>query len=154
MGKIYNYVFNVTLGSGTDNTKQFSVDWDKMPDNKPLKLTFAFNSSNAGNVFNQSANIYCNLGQSHNIIAGSDSFVNYRSDYLGFLKPDGFSTGTGASTYTSLTADNTTNPPTYLYRRPPQSNISIEIRASISPTTNYNNPLGTYTLVLCFEELE
>ena len=153
MGKIYNYVFNVSLGSGTDNTKHFNVDWDKMPSDCAYKLTFAFNSSNGTNLFNQSANIYCNLGQSHNIVASSDNFSNLRGDYLGFLKPVGFSTGTGITTYTSLTADNDTNPPTYLYRRPQQSDILIEIRASTGTTANYNNTLGSYTLVLSFEEI-
>lgn len=151
MGKIYNYVFNANLGTGASNLKNYNVDWDKMPSDCAYKLTFAFTSNVAGNQFNQSATLYCDLGQSYNSVVSSDSFNNLRGDYLGFLKPVGFPITAG--NYLSLTADTTTNPPTYLDRRPQQSNITVECRSSASTTANYNNTLSDYTLVLCFEEI-
>ena len=122
-----------------------------MPSDCSYKLTFAFTSNVTGNQFNQNANLYCDLGQSYNILVSSDSFNNLRGDFLGFLKPVGFPIT--ASNYLALTADTTTNPPTYLNRRPQQSNITVEIRSSASPTSNYNNTSGDYTLVLSFEEI-
>ena len=152
MGKIYNFVLNAGLGSGADHSKAFSVDWDKIPDYKPLKLTFAFTTNDTADIFTTVANIYCNLGQSENHLATADSSINYRGDYLGFLRPVAY-TVAGPSYYESLTADINTNPPIYLYRRPQQSNITVDIRVSTNPNQNYTPALGNYTLVLSFEEI-
>ena len=152
MGKIYNYVFNAPLGTGGNNLKNFNVDWDKMSSDCAYKLTFAFTSNVTGNNFNQNANLYCDLGQSYNIVVGSDSTTNYRGDFLGLLKPVGFPIT--ATNYSALTADTTTNPPTYLHRRPQQTSITVEIRSSSTPTSVYNHTSGDYTLILSFEELE
>ena len=148
MGKIYNYVFNASFGTGADHSKNFNVDWDKMPSDSAYKLTFAFVSNTTGDQFAQTANLFCNLGQAYNMFASSD---NLRSDYLGFLKP--LSSPITAGNYTGLTADTTTNPPVYLDRRPQQSNITVEFKPSTSTTANYTAATGNYTLVLSFEEI-
>jgi len=151
MGKIYNYIFNAVLGTGADHSKTFAVNWDKMPDEKPLKLTFSYTSNNTNDTFAETANIYCNLGQSYIIFGSGNSLVNYRPDFLGFLTPVGFVVG--ATNFQSLTASTITNPPIYLDRRPYQNTITVEIKNSASPPANYTATLGNYTLVLSFEEL-
>ena len=153
MGKIYNFVLNASNGTGADHSKAFLVDWDKIPDYKPLKLTFSFVTNDTGDAFAQIANIYCNLGQSQNYFGTGDSMTNSRGDYLGFLVPVSYPIA-GGLFYESVRADLNTNPPIYLYRRPQQSNITVEIKTSTNQQTNYVNALGNYTLILSFEEIE
>ena len=152
MGKIYNYVFNASLGTGPDHDKVFAVNWDQMPDYKPFKLTFSYTSNNTNDTFTEVANIYCNLGQSYNYFGSGNSFINYRPDFLGFLTPIGFTVG--ATNFQSLTASTITNPPIYLNRRPQQNTITIEVHTSANQTANYTATLGNYTLILNFEELD
>ena len=153
MGKIYNYVLNATNGTGADHSKSFMVDWDKMPDYKPLKMSFVFTSNDTGDAFSSVANIYCNLGQCDNYFGTSDSMTNNRSDYLGFVVPVAYPIA-GGLFYESLRADRTTNPPIYLHRRPQSSNITVEFRTSTAVAPFYAIALGLYTLVLSFEEIE
>ena len=152
MGKIYNYIFNAGFGTGADHSKVYAVNWDKMPDEKPLKLTFSYTSNNTNDTFLETANIYCNLGQSYVIFGSGNSLINYRPDFLGFLTPIGFTVG--ATNFQSLTASTITNPPIYLDRRPYQNTITVEVKTSANQTASYTATLGNYTLILCFEELD
>jgi len=152
MGRIHNFVLNGAFGTGADHSKTFNIDWDKMPSDCSYKLTFAFTSNGQGDQFTQVANLYCNLGQSHNIVCSSDNFNNTSGIFLGFLRPLGFPiTGTN---YGALYADINTNPPTFLYRRPQQTSTTVFFHTSVSTTANYTNATGNYTLILSFEELD
>jgi len=153
MGRIYNYIFNASFGSGVNNNKSFFVDWDRLPDNKSFKLTFTFSTLQTNNLFTQLPNLYCNLGQNYDILVNSNG-DNLRGGYLGFLQPIGFSTGAGVTTYTGFMANTTTNPPIFLDRRPQNTQVTIEIKSSTSTNTAYLTSLSDYTLVLSFEELE
>ena len=154
MGKIYNFVLNASNGTGADNNnKSFLVDWDKIPDYKPLKLTFSFVTNDISDTFISISNIYCNLGQSQNYFGTSDSMTNIRGDYLGFVVPVAYPIA-GGLFYESLRADLNTNPPIYLYRRPQSSNITVEFRTNTAPSPSYTVGIGVYTLILSFEEIE
>jgi hypothetical protein len=151
MGKIYNFILNASNGTGADHNKSFMVDWDKMPNDKSYKMSFVFTSNDTGDAFGTVANVYCNLGQTENNFGTSDSMINIRGDYLGFLVPVSYAIAGGF--YESLRADRTTNPPIYLDRRPQSSNITVSFNTSVSTTATYTPPTGNYTLFLSFEEL-
>jgi hypothetical protein len=160
--RIYNIVLNSNFGDGlpTASTK-FYVDWTVIPQGE-YKVTFSFTSvATSSDILNvANAVIYLDLGQSStSIIEASPSsstltLAGTRGQFLGCLRPVSITAtdATPATVYiTSLYADINTNPPLYIYSRPNNSQVSVDIHtASTSQQTNYT-PCGAYVLTLSFE---
>ena len=148
--KIYNVIFMSVIGNGTNTVGEtFFYDWTQIPD-VPYKVTFSFVSGIATLTNTQIATIFIDISQSNNQVATSQNTLNAqnRGAFLGSL----VYSGTGASNY--LSANITTNPPTFLNGRPRTNNVFIEIHQNTATLqSNYTPVTGAYTLILSFEEL-
>jgi hypothetical protein len=96
--------------------------------------------------FGQTAMLYVDLSQSYNQIATSQTSIQsaYKGQFLGNLLY-----GVVAAN-NFLVAGNSTNPPTFLNRRPLSNNFTVEIRSALN--VNYTLPSGVYCLILAFQE--
>ena len=78
----------------------------------------------------------------------SGTSPNFKSSFLGSLFYD------GSGVNLQLSADVSTNPPTFINSRPMSNNFSVEVRRNLAPfTADYAYPPSGYTLILSFEEL-
>ena len=157
-GRTYNFVLNSNFGGRTPETSStFFVDWSVLPEGE-YKVSFTFTSSVASTdiLITTNAVVYLNLGQvSTSIIESSAALSNnaYRSDFLGCLRPTGYQVGTTTPTdyLTFLYADTNTNLPVYLFSRPKNNSVSVDIHTSSTTTTTNYSPIGSYVLTLSFE---
>ena len=96
--------------------------------------------------FGQTAMLYVDLSQSYNQIATSQTSIQsaYKGQFLGNLLY-----GVVAAN-NFLVAGNSTNPPTFLNRRPLSNNFTVEIRSALN--VDYTLPSGVYCLILSFQE--
>jgi len=156
-GRTYNFCLNSNFGTGapTASTK-FFVDWSIMPEGE-YKVTFTFTSAvtttDLGNTVN--AILYLDVGQGSTSMieaSGTDNTyasIGQRGSFLGCLRQISYSTTSDFITF--LYADINTNPPVYLFSRPRNTSVSVDIHTS-SATTNANfSPIGAYVLTLSFE---
>jgi hypothetical protein len=156
--RIYNFCLNSNFGGKTPATgSTFFIDWSVMPEGE-YKVSFTFTSTmpltDLGNSTN--AVIYLDLGQaSTSIIESSvaNSVNAYRGGFLGCLRQSSFAVGATTVTdyITFLYADTTTNPPVYIFTRPRNSQVSVDIHTSSTSTTTNFSPIGDYVLTLSFE---
>lgn len=153
-GRTYNFCLNSNFGGNTPTTSStFFIDWTVMPEGE-YKVSFTFTSvatsTDLGNTVN--AVIYLDLGQSStSIIEPSSALANntYRGGFLGCLRQTSFLNATDYVTY--LYADLNNNPPVYIFSRPRNNSVSVDIHtSSITTTTNFS-PIGGYVLTLSFE---
>ena len=155
--RIYNIVLNSNFGDGapTASTK-FYVDWSILPEGE-YKITFTFSSAVTGTDVGNTTNacLYLDLGQGNtSVIEASPTNSTYalvaqRGQFLGCLRPTSYSVTTDFITF--LYADVNTNPPVYLFNRPRNNSISVDIHTS-STTTNTNyTPIGAFVLTLSLE---
>ena len=150
MGKIYNIVFNSTLGvTANTSIESYYFNWSKLPQGKYI-CGFTFISGvltlNNANV----ANVFIDLGCANNYIAqnpsGSGSFA---SSYIGSL----LYSGTGSNTY--LYADINTNNNFYLDSRPSNNQVTISILTNSATQGNaYTPATQSYTLTLTLELID
>jgi len=147
--RIYNIVLNSNFGDGlpTASTK-FYVDWTIMPQGE-YKVSFSFTSvATATDILNvANAVIYLDLGQSSTSIieatptSSTLTGLANRGQFLGCLRPTSFTAKdeVPATVFlTSLYADINTNPPLYIYSRPNNTQVSVDIHtASTTQQTNY-----------------
>ena len=160
-GRTYNFCLNSNFGTGppTSSTK-FFIDWSVLPEGE-YKVSFTFTSSVTGTDLSDSTNacLYLDIGQGSTSTiesSGTDSTyanVGQRGSFLGCLRQTSFATGTTAAVdyITYLYADTINNPPVYLFSRPRNNNVSVDIHTS-STTTNANfSPIGPFVLILSFE---
>ena len=156
-GRTYNFVLNSNFGTGapTASTK-FFVDWSVMPEGE-YKVSFTFTSAITATDLGSSTNaiLYLDVGQgSTSLIEASPSDITYanigqRGSFLGCLRQTSYSITTEFVTF--LYADTNSNPPVYLFSRPRNNNVSVDIHTS-SVTTNTNfSPIGAFVLTLSFE---
>ena len=156
--RIYNFVLNSNFGGNTPVTSStFFVDWSVLPEGE-YKVSFTFTSALAGTdiVITTNAVVYLDLGQaSTSIIESSAALANntYRGGFLGCLRPTGYQVGTTTPTdyLTFLYADVNTNPPVYIFTRPRNNQVSVDIHTSSTTTTTNYSPIGAYVLTLSFE---
>jgi len=157
-GRIYNFCLNSNFGGATPATSStFFVDWSVLPEGE-YKVSFTFTSSIASSDLGNTTNavIYLDLGQASTSIieASTANAINtYRGGFLGCLRQTSYATGTTTPTdyITFLYADTITNPPVYIFTRPRNNSVSVDIHtSSITTTTNFS-PIGSYVLTLSFE---
>ena len=148
--KIHNVIFCSDVGNGPNTTSDtFFYDWTQIPD-VPYKVIFTFISGIATFANTSVPTIFIDLGQSNNQIAMAQngSNINYNNSFLGSL----FYYGSGVNL--QLSADVSTNPPTFINSRPKSNNITVEIHRNLAPfTADYNYTPTAYTLILSFEEI-
>ncbi len=145
--KIYNVVLQSAIGDGaTTSNENYFYDWTQLPD-VPYIVTFSFMSAvTAITSTTQIPSLYIDLSQSYNQLATCQTATQsaYKGQFLGNL----LYLGVAAQNY--LSAEVTTNPPTYLNGRPRSNNFTVEVRyasdAYFTPTP------GVYCLVLSFQE--
>ena len=146
--KIYNVVLQSAIGDGTTTSNEtYFYDWTQLPD-VPYLVTFSFMSAViALTSVGQIASLYVDLSQSYNQLATCQTAVQYayRGQFLGNL----LYLGVAAQNY--LSAEVTTNPPTYLNGRPRNNNFTVEIHST--PTVDWTPPSGVYCLILSFQEV-
>lgn len=161
MGKCYNFFFDSTLNSGGANNSRrlYATNWASvLPDNKAFKVSFTFcTESDTASVlaFITVPVIRTNLGQSSsfaNLTTNSTAFSTLNA--LGFAKmallPSNNIVGTVDEGY--LLAEHSTNPPTYLKRRPQNSILEVEIHVGLTGTNYIDVP--DYVFTLHFEEYD
>ena len=160
-GRIYNFVLNSNFGGATPATSsKFYVDWSVLPEGE-YKVSFTFISAIAGSDLTSTVNavLYLDLGQaSTSIIETSPSSstytgVGYRGSFLGCLRQVSYAVGATTPTdyITYLCADLINNPPVYIFSRPRNNSVSVDIHtSSVSTTTNFS-PIGDFVLTLSFE---
>lgn len=165
MGKTYNIVLN--SGVTTENTTvlysvRFFYDWTKIEKSKyKCSFTFVGSKFQAGLPSGVIGNISIDLGQSNCFIASSNvptDFTinkNYTPQYIGSC--DFASTFVSPGTYlTRFYADEYTNPPIYLDKRPPSNAFTVFVRRNND--TAFDAPLanfaGQYTLTLHLEQID
>jgi hypothetical protein len=157
-GRTYNFCLNSNFGGATPATSStFFVDWSVLPEGE-YKVSFTFTSSLAGSdiLITTNAVIYLDLGQSSTSIIESSAALasnTYRGGFLGCLRPTGYQVGTTTPTdyLTFLYADINTNPPVYIFSRPRNNSVSVDIHTSSTTTTTNYSPIGAYVLTLSFE---
>ena len=154
--RIYNFVLNSNLGSGTPASGEtFYVDWSIMPEGE-YKVSFAFTSGSAGADFTatNTAVIYLDLGQSSTSVcqvAPTSTQSPTRGTFLGCLRQSSYVNVATTAGIPFLYADTDTNPPLYIFNRPRNSNCYVEIHTgSATQQTNFT-PIGGYILTLSFE---
>ena len=153
-GRIYNFILNSAFGGNTPTTSStFFVDWSVIPEGE-YKVSFTFTSAatstDLGNTTN--AVIYLDLGQASTSIIESSAALSsntYRGGFLGCLKQTSFLTATDYVTF--LYADLNNNPPVYIFSRPRNNSVSVDIHTSSTTTTTNFSPIGGYVLTLSFE---
>ena len=157
MKRIYNFVLNSNFGTGapTVSTK-FFIDWSILPEGE-YKVSFTFTSAITATDLGSTTNacLYLDVGQgSTSMIEASPSDITYaniaqRGSFLGCLRQTSYSITTEFVTF--LYADINSNPPVYLFGRPRNNQVSVDIHTS-SVTTNTNfTPIGAFVLTLSFE---
>jgi hypothetical protein len=157
-GRTYNFVLNSNFGGNTPTTSStFFVDWSVLPEGE-YKVSFTFTSAVAGSdiLITTNAVLYLDLGQSStSIIEASPALTSnaYRGGFLGCLRPTGYAVGSTTPTdyLTFLYADINTNPPVYIFSRPRNNSVSVDIHTSSTTTTTNYSPIGAYVLTLSFE---
>ena len=149
MKRIYNFVLNSNFGTGAPTTStKFFVDWSIMPEGE-YKVSFTFTSAVTATDLGSTTNacLYLDVGQgSTSMIEASPSDITYanigqRGSFLGCLRPTGYQVGTTTPTdyLTFLYADVNTNPPVYIFTRPRNNQVSVDIHtSSTTTTTNYS----------------
>lgn len=154
--RTYNVIFNSNFASGATASSRYYVDWTIMPEGE-YKVTFTFTSVATATDLDNSINacLYLDLGQSNtSVIEASPTNSTYalvaqRSQFLGCLRPTEITIMNDYITY--LYADINTNPPVYLFCRPKNSAVTVDIHtSSVTTTTNYA-PTSAYVLTLSFE---
>ena len=156
--RIYNFCLNSNFGGRTPATSSsFFIDWSVMPEGE-YKVSFTFTSTIALTDLGNSTNavVYLDLGQASTSIIESSAALStntYRGGFLGCLRQNSFAVGTTTVVdyITFLYADTTTNPPVYLFTRPRNNNVSVDIHTSSTTTTTNYSPIGAYVLTLSFE---
>ena len=150
MSKIYNIVFNSTIGiTANSSIESYYFDWSKLPQGKYLcNFTFSSGVMNYANVY--APNVFIDLGCANNYIAqnpsGSGSNV---SSFIGAL----LFNGTGVATY--VYADMNSNPPFYLDSRPCNNQVTVSIVTNTTNQSTAFNPVPTnYTLTLMLQLIE
>jgi hypothetical protein len=163
MGRIYKVVLNSAFSNTPNYNTAFYYDLSQIPD-QPYKVTFTYTAdanTGAGSYITDSyvAMVYVDVGQgAYNSIASSPSNPNpamaiYRSNFLGVLEAKTMSTAAASGYYSWLSADLTTNAPTYINTRPKNNNLVVEIHPNSNNLTgDYNSPTpANYVLTLCLE---
>jgi hypothetical protein len=148
MGKIYNIVLNSTQGTVNTDTRSvtYYFDWSRLPQ-KRYKLSFVFQTALFTSTNVNLCNIYADLGQTNNFLAGTDSGG---FNYLGTAR---FS-GTGANSW--LYSDENFSPTHHLEGPPSSNQFTVSLlnnnlgRTAFTATTYPSN----YTLILSFEEVD
>ena len=157
-GRTYNFVLNSNFGGRTPETSStFFVDWSVLPEGE-YKVSFTFTSAIAATDLTDVTNavIYLDLGQASTSIIETSAALSsntYRGGFLGCLRQSSYATGstTIADYITFLYADTITNPPVYIFTRPRNNNVSVDIHTSSTTTTTNFSPIGSYVLTLSFE---
>ena len=157
MKRIYNFVLNSNFGTGapTASTK-FFIDWSILPEGE-YKVSFTFTSAITATDLGSTTNacLYLDVGQgSTSMIEASPSDITYaniaqRGSFLGCLRQTSFLNATDYVTY--LYADLNNNPPVYIFSRPRNNSVSVDIHTSSTSTTTNFSPIGGYVLTLSFE---
>jgi hypothetical protein len=162
-GRTYNFCLNsnftLTQTFGGNNippaTCNFYVDWSVLPEGE-YKVSFTFTSVNTASDLENTTNavLYLDLGQSSTSIIESSSTLSknsYRSGFLGCLRQNSYATATDF--ITSVYADLNTNPPVYIFSRPRNNSVIVDINTSSVDTTTNFSPIGGYVLTLSFVTL-
>jgi len=157
-GRTYNFCLNSNFGGATPATSStFFVDWSVLPEGE-YKVSFTFTSSIASSDLGNTTNavIYLDLGQASTSIieaSAANAINTYRGGFLGCLRQTSYATGTSTPTdyITFLYADTVTNPPVYIFTRPRNNNVSVDIHTSSTTTSTNFSPIGAYVLTLSFE---
>jgi len=157
-GRTYNFCLNSNFWGATPATSStFFVDWSVLPEGE-YKVSFTFTSSIASSDLGNTTNavIYLDLGQASTSIieaSAANAINTYRGGFLGCLRQTSYATGTSTPTdyITFLYADTVTNPPVYIFTRPRNNNVSVDIHTSSTTTSTNFSPIGAYVLTLSFE---
>jgi hypothetical protein len=153
-GTTYNFVLNSNFGELVGTTiRTFFIDWSVMPEGE-YKVSFTFTSVNTTSDLENTTNavLYLDLGQSSTSIIESSTTLSknsYRSGFLGCLRQNSYATATDF--ITSIYADLNTNPPVYIFSRPRNNSVIVDINTSSVDTTTNFSPIGGYVLTLSFE---
>jgi hypothetical protein len=163
MGRIYKVVLSSAFSNTPNYNTAFYYDWSQIPD-QPYKVSFTYTAAaNTGGASYLTdsvvAMVYVDVGQgAYNSIASSPSNPNpagaiYRSNFLGVLEAKTMATSAASGYYSWLSADLTTNAPTYIDTRPRNNSLVVEIRPNSNNLTgDYGTPTpANYVLTLCLE---
>ena len=156
-GRTYNFCLNSNFGTGapTASTK-FFVDWSLLPEGE-YKVTFTFTSAVTATDLGSTVNaiLYLDVGQGSTSMieaTGTDNTyanIGQRGSFLGCLRQTSYPISTEYITF--LYADINSNPPVYLFSRPRNNSVSVDIHTSSTTTTTNYSPIGSYVLTLSFE---
>ena len=153
-GRTYNFCLNSNFGGATPATSStFFVDWSVLPEGE-YKVSFTFTSAITATDLGSTVNavIYLDLGQASTSIIESSTALSsntYRGGFLGCLRQTSYANAADFVTY--FYADTNTNPPVYIFTRPRNNNVSVDIHTSSTSTTTNFSPIGAYVLTLSFE---
>ena len=163
MGRIYKVVLNSSFTTTTNYNVSYYYDWSQIPD-QPYKVTFTYTATaNTGagntNLATSVAMVYVDVGQgAYNSIASAPANPNpataiYRSNFLGVLESKTMATAVASGYYSWLSADLTTNAPTYIDTRPKNNTVVVEIHTNNNTLNgDYQYPIpANYVLTLCLE---
>ena len=146
-GEIYNFILFSDIGTGTDASKSYFIEWNRLPESR-YKLTFAFTSSTLTVATTFDGMLYVpELGCVNNTIINSPSGSNaYYNGCIGLLR-----------NYSTNYIENNIydNPPSFLRSRPASNQIVVHIHQNTSAIETAYTPLpARYTLILSFEQLD
>ena len=147
MGRIYNFLFNSTKGSGTIESKTYFMNWSMLPEGR-YKGTFSFITA-SGTTTVACCNIFMDLGQDLSYPAMSPTGAQLSSGYF-YIGSAGV-TSIGVNTY--LYTNSIDNPPFTLLGRPTQNQVNIRILQNDANQSAYPTDLA-YTLTLSLELLD
>ena len=148
MGKCYNVVldsnFEYITGS-TNSANKYLVNWDGIMPEGAYKVTFSFITSTETAVDVNLMGIMVNLGCNNTYVSNTSETVT-TSNFLGFAEL------IDSTNFHYYKANQVTNPPVYISRRPFLNQITVQLTNGIDNTSVYSTPyVNMYILTLHFE---
>ena len=144
---------NTRMVGTTSTIATYSLDWSFLKEDTGYHLSFSFISDKLNlNQYNDIAVLTIDLGQYNSFRTDYFSPAGTPTQFLGGLVPY-LTGGTGASCF--LYADNKTNTPIYLRKKPIGNQFTVGIYSLNTglPWTDFTGtPVGTYGLSLIFTE--
>jgi hypothetical protein len=144
--ELYNIVLNSNDATVSGTDYLFSFDWSIIPDGNYL-VHFAFNTATVNTVANpQIAMIYTTALSGSNTFMASNQAGRASAQSSNFL---GVAYPYIVSTTSTLHAEDSTNPPTFLNNRPRVNQFTVSVLTNASTPTAYPSlPAWVLTLQL------
>ena len=151
MGKCYNVVLDSNseyISFLSNSANSYIVNWDALMPDKAYKVSFSFITSTEAATDVNLMGIMVDLG-CNNTYVSNDAQSMSTSNFLGFAELK------DSTNFHYYYANQTTNPPIYISRRPSTSPLMVQLTNGVNCLSAYSTPyVNMYILTLHFEEID